>query len=161
MSLDNLGQGGKHTVLPEDLQAHIENARNSVTHMEAEYTRLQKLAFNEKSTIETLHVEKVNLNKALEELKKKEEVAIQSLAEKSLTLKEIEDKIIVGQKRLDSVLNDADVSTKTITLKHAELDTREVSIKNREEDINDRLIKLVQKETDHQAKVDKLKRAIE
>lgn len=161
MSIDTLGQAPVNTPLPDDINAAIENARNSVTIMEAEYTRLQKLTYTEKDSLQKVHEEKTFLSSKIEEIKKEIEILINNNASKKMELLTTTTELENAQKSLREAMENANKVTSIHIMKSASLDARESSVTAREEDLNTRHVNLIERETRHEAKVEKLKRAIE
>lgn len=161
MSIDNLNQSGATVPLPDDLQAQIENAKNSVSLMQAEYSRLQKLVLNEKDKLERIHDEKTNVDAKVFTVTNQIEELVKSLAQKQFDKIALDTEFENAKSNLAEATDKANTMTAVHTKKSAELDERETSIVAREENLNERLINLIQKETNHESKVDKLKRAME
>lgn len=161
MSIDNLGQTGPSIELPEDLKAHIENARNNVTTMEAEANRLQRLAQEAKDTVNQKHVEKNTLDKHIDTLTGSVEDLLTAGAMKKTELAMLEEKVAAAKKVLDDIRAESLSITDAHTHRSAELDRREIEVKKYEDNINIRIQALLKSETDHAAKVEKLKKAIE
>lgn len=161
MAIDNLSQGGKEIPLPEDVQARIENARNNITILDAEATRLKKLIVIETEQINALHAEKVSCETSIKKLNSQIEDCIGTLASKKTELSVAEESVKVAESKLEGVRSESSTITAQLTKRSAELDSREKAIKFQEEDVNDRNLVLLSKETDHEAKVAKLKAAIE
>lgn len=159
MSIDNLGQTGPRN-LPEDLKAEIENARNGMTGMQIETTRLQKIALSTKGDIERMYEEKASLEKSISELPAKLEEAVKAVADKKFELTTLESQAENAKKTLKEATDSTGSIAALHTAKSAELDLREATIKSREEDMNNRNIALIKSETDHAAKVEKLRKAI-
>lgn len=159
--MDNLSQSGQNVVLPEHVQQAIENARNNVSVLEAESTRLQKLVKEMKDNVEAKHSERVHLEKNIEILKKDLDSIIETTAKRSVELNNIEARIKTASDSLTAMVEKIDRSNKDFVVKMASLDVRDAALKKSEEEINKRHLDLIAKETDHAAKVEKLKRALE
>ncbi len=161
MSIDNLGQSGPTVELPEDLKAHIENARNNVTTMEAEANRLQRLAQEAKDTVNQKHIEKTTLEKHVNKLTGDVEDLLTAGATKKAELAMLEEKAASAKKVLADIRAESLSIADAHTHRSAELDKRETEVKKYEENINIRIQALLKSETDHAAKVEKLRKAIE
>lgn len=147
--------------LPEDLQAHIENARNNVTILEAEYKRLTKLCFDEKEVINNVHAEKVNVEAQIETIKKLLEVATTEYANKKFGIIALETESATAQQKLNAINAEVENQRASLVKRNADVDAREVSAKAHEDNLNAREISLLEKETRHESKVERLKRVIE
>ncbi len=161
MSIDTLGQSGKNIPLPEDIKAHLENAKNNVTLMQAEAERLQKLAAQATDVVNQKHIEKNTLETKIDKLTEDAETLIKSVADRKVDLTMLEQKAFSAQKVLEDTRNESLAIIAAHTGRSAELDKREEEVKAYEENINQRSQALLKKEGDHAARVEKLQKAIE
>lgn len=161
MAIDTLNQGGKDVILPADVKARVENARNNVTVMEAETARLQKLAKEYTDKIAALRSEEAELDKKIGELNQKLDTLIDTIAHKQAHLKETEESLKFATGELRRVTDESQAISAEQTKRSAELDSRETSLKNYDEDVNARAVDLIEKESAFSAKVEKLKAVLQ
>lgn len=158
MSLDN---SSIHHPLPGDLQARVENALNLLTSLEAEEVRLVKVRNLETQKINALHEEKKSLEKQIETLKGEVIDLAKSIEDGKTILGDFETKISIANNELADINSEVESANDQLTLKKGEAAKRENDSIVFENSIIERHRQLEEKELAHQAKVEKLKRAIE
>lgn len=157
MSLDN--SSIQHP-LPGDLQARVENALNLVTSLEAEQARLAKMCGVETQKINALHEEKKYLESQILSLKAEIESIIQERDKKREDIKALQNQ----RNMLEDELEDLEKGSSSLKAEsegiNKSLDSREKDIAKKEADIIKRQASLEKKESDHGAKVERLKEAL-
>lgn len=159
--MNDLGQSTEDTSIPVGLQSRIDNARNNVTVLDAEATRLQKVVREETEVINKLAVDKHHLREEIEKLENRVTDTVTDLATKKTQQTLLNDEIDVARAKLLDITLESGVINAKQTAISAALDAREVAIKANEEDLNTRNIALTASEVRHNAKVEKLKAALD
>jgi len=160
MSMNNLGQSGKEIPLPEDLQARIENGQNTVTLLESESTRLQKLISAQQAELNKINEEKVSHERSLEKLSKELDSVIRQVADQKVIASSVDGAIKTAKALLEDIEKDIESKRASVVAEKASMDERDISLTRRENDIANRSRVLLEKEMAHEAKVAKLKEAI-
>lgn len=161
MSLDTLNQSTPQTPLPDDLQSRIENARNNITIMEAEYARLLKLSSDLDAKIKIQHAESKELEAQAEALTAKKEALVTDVTNLEVRASLVNDQVKIANVELLGVKSETEQLKLTNNASLTALNEREAEVKKHEEDINRREIELIAKENAHLQKVEKLKQALQ
>lgn len=159
--IDTLNQSSNQEPLPSDLQARIDNAKNNLSVFEAESTRLQKLTVTETNKILALKEEEVFIKAKIDNLKDELNSVLNETADRTVFLVGLKESVSLETRKLSDIKDEVVKHESKIVSDKADLDKREESIKYQEQSVNERNLDLIKRETDHNAKVEKLKRAIE
>lgn len=158
MALDN---STIQNPIPGDLQARVENALNLVTSLEAEHARLTKMCSNETQKINSLHEEKKSIESSVLSLKSNMEAMKGDETASKIVLIDLEAKKTLATNELSEILSQLKIATQELESKVIEKHNHEDAMAIAESDMNERLGNLREKETAHELKVERLKKAIE
>jgi len=157
--MDNLNQSTPNIPLPEELQARIENAKNNLTLIEAEYSRLQKLVIDIDGQIKVKHIEFKELSDKIDEknsILKSLNEEISDLESKKVSLTNS----LVGITEQISTLESLSESYNSNFAKQkTELDNKEKELADRESLLIVKESDLTKRESEHLKKVEKIKLA--
>lgn len=146
--------------LPDDLIARVENAKNNVTIMTAEYNRLLKLSSEMTVAVNNKHIEEKDLIDKVSALEIKKEDIIKVVEDETIELSKIQkeendlqEKIVMMNTELEQYIAHSAART-------SDLDAREKVVISNEKDIERRTTTLTEREKEHLSKVEQLKKAI-
>ena len=159
--LDTLNQSAPQTPLPDDIQARIENARNNITIMEAEFSRLQKLSLELESKIKTQHVEMKSCEESINSLRSVEKALMSDVANLEVNKGNLTDSIIKAKSELAQIQEETKQLKEINNIEIAGINERENALEEKEKDIVKRIVDLEKKEVAHSQKVERLLKAIE
>ena len=147
--------------LPDDLIARVENAKNKITIMTAEYERLLKLSSELTIKINKQHIEDKDNSEKIAALEIKKEDLIKEVEDASLKLVEVKKATTDEEEKLDTLKTEIEQFIATKAAQTSDLDERQKKITKIEEDMERRLQVLAERETEHLSKVEQLKKAIQ
>ena len=147
--------------LPDDIQSRIENAKNNITIMEAEYARLGKLSIELTAKINAQHAEVKSLEEVIASLSLKKESLITEVTDLGVKSAKVQSEIAERLAEVDSLRLEKEELIKVQNASLTELNERESQVKVHEDNINQREIDLIAKENAHLQKVEKLRQAIQ